>query len=267
MNLENIPRNDLENIPNRDWNKQLLADWVYRGNRLRIFSVEPQAHLIAYTQTTGLLQEFTPDAVLAKAFQKNYHTEVAKPKVVENYGFEQKHSEPIELLDYVFECIYDRACEAEMNRYRHNSKNYESGRYTDYIKHRLCVVLPEDIYDLWVNKDPGYAKRLSKFVAKVKGDLEEYVDVVMDATNLPVRERRQAARRRLGEYRAVEGVYKANLLSLWHMATQRSHELSPNGIAAEPEISRVVTAMIKAMLPQLPVYANALLKQIAKGYR
>src|SRR5690606_31089507 len=87
---------------------------------------------------------YSMDAILVKAFEKNYMTP-SKPGVVEKYGFEQKHGEPLELVNFTFECIYDRACEAEINRYRvGHSKNYESGRYVDYVKKGLTVVFPDD---------------------------------------------------------------------------------------------------------------------------
>lgn len=254
-------RTDVENIPNRNWQKTLEYQWIYRDKDLRIFSVEPQAHLIATTQCVGDFDGFSPDAVFVKAFQKNYHTEAAKPGVVSNYGFEQKHGEPIEFLDYVFEIIYDRACEGQMNRYRHNSKNMESGRYTDYVKHGLTVIIPDDLAGLAHDH-----RRYMQFISKVAVDLEAYVDVLLDS-DLPPNRRKQAARRRLGEYRASEGVYKMNLRSLVHMGAQRSDEFSPNGREAEPEISAVVTAMVKAIEPYLPVFYVDVLKQLAKGYR
>lgn len=248
---------DVSQIQNRDWKKSLLIDSAYRGKSLRVYSVKPQAHLIGVTRPVGLLDGYSTDAILVKAFQKNYHTEAAKPAVVSGYGFEQQHAEPIELIDFVYECVFDRACEAEMNRYRHNSKNYESGRFVDYIKHGLTVVIPSD-----VTTPDG----IVKFADHVMTDFKAYVDVLEDAELSP-RHARQEARRRLGFYLAVESVYKCNLRSLWHMARQRSHEYSPNGKEAEPQISSVVTQMVNEALPHIPVFADDLLKQIAKGYR
>lgn len=256
--LDNL-RTDVQNIPNRDWGKRLEAAWDYRGKSLGIYSVEPQAHLIAVTQPVGLLEGFSADAVLVKAFQKNYHTEAAKPGVVAGYGFEQQHAEPIEQISFVYETIFDRACEAEMNRYRHNSKNYESGRFVDYVKHGLTVVIPDDIQ----NRD---SLEFRAFISHVMHDFEAYLDVLLDC-GLSPRQARQQARRRLGFYLAVEATYTCNLRSLWHMARQRSHELSPNGKEAEPQISSVVTQMVEGALPYIPVFADDLIKQIGKGYR
>ncbi|MDP5277191.1 hypothetical protein [Chengkuizengella axinellae] len=58
-----------------------------------------------------------------------------------------------------------------------------------------------------------------------------------------------------------------NLCSLWHMARQRSHELSPNGKEAEPQISKVVTEADKSIEPYLPRFYESLVNQIGKGYR
>jgi thymidylate synthase ThyX len=245
---------NLAGIPKRDWNKTLAATEEYKGHTLNIYTVKPQAHLIATTIPVGTLEGYAPDAVLVKAFEKNYKTP-AKPGVVSNYGFEKQHGEPIELLDYVYETVFDRACEAEINRYRHNSKNYESGRYVDYIKHGITIVLPfeEDM------QDPDKA---AVFVDKVvMSDFKQYVDLIKLGW------KKQHARRVFGTYLAVEAVIKTNLRSLQHIAAQRSHELSPNGREAEPQISEVVTSMVKEMLPYLPVFAGDLLKQIGKGYR
>lgn len=219
---------ELSNLPNRDWGKKLELEFTYNGHDLRIFSVEPQAHLIGVTQPVGLLEGYTADAILVKAFQKNYRTP-AKPKVVERYGFHQMHAEPIELISFTYECIFDRATEAQMNRYRHNSKNYESGRYCDYIKHGLTIVFPDDVED---NEDK---KEFLETV--VVPDFKAYADLLDKGV------KKQAARRRLGFYVAVESVFGINLRSLWHMARQRSSELSPNGKEAEPQISSVVTQM------------------------
>lgn len=250
---------NLAGIPKRDWNKELriTVPIPYKGklNNLKIYVVDPQAHLIATTMPVGLLAGYSPDAVLVKAFEKNYKTP-AKPGVVSNYGFEQGHGEPIELLDYVYETIFDRACEAEVNRYRHNSKNYESGRYVDYIKHGLTVVLPHEEELL---NDPELQKEWLYDVV--------VHDFVMYAKYLEKGWKKQHARRALGTYLAVEAVIKTNLRSLQHMGSQRSAELSPNGREAEPEISRVVTSMVKEMLPYLPVFQKDLLEQIGKGYR
>lgn len=194
---------------------------------------------------------------MTKAFQKNYHTEAAKPGVVSKYGFEQQHGEPIEMIDFVYETLFDRACEAEMNRYRHNSKNLESGRYVDYVKHGLTIVIPEDVQT---------PEEHDKFIDHVMMDFEAYVDVLEDST-LPPNKRKQQARRRIGMYIAIEGVYKTNLRSLWHMARQRSAVYSPNGKEAEPQISSVVTQMIDEALPHIPVFGQDLLNQISKGYR
>jgi thymidylate synthase ThyX len=250
---------NLAGIPKRDWNKQLriTTSIEYKGkiNQLKIYVVDPQAHLIATTMPVGILAGYAPDAVLVKAFEKNYKTP-AKPGVVSKYGFEQQHGEPIELLDYVFETIFDRACEAEVNRYRHNSKNYESGRYVDYIKHGLTVILPheEDLLN-----DQGLQNEWLKDVV--------VPDFVSYAKYLERGWKKQHARRAFGTYLAVEAVIKTNLRSLQHMAAQRSAELSPNGREAEPEISRVVTSMVNEMLPYLPVFQKDLLEQIGKGYR
>jgi thymidylate synthase ThyX len=250
---------NLAGIPNRDWKKELrlTVPVTYKGqtNDLKIYTVDPQAHLIATTMPVGILAGYAPDAVLTKAFQKNYKT-AAKPGVVSNYGFEKQHGEPIELLDYVYETIFDRACEAEMNRYRHNSKNYESGRYVDYIKHGLTVILPHEEEVLnnpelqmeWLQDCPAH-------------------DFVKYAKYLERGWKKQHARRAFGTYLAVEAVIKTNLRSLQHMAAQRSAVFSPNGKEAEPEISRVVTSMVNEMLPYLPVFQEDLLKQISKGYR
>jgi thymidylate synthase ThyX len=245
---------DLAGIPKRDWKKKLASVETYKGKDLKIYVVEPQAHIIAATMPVGMLQGYAPDAVLVKAFEKNYKTP-AKPGVVSKYGFEQQHGEPIELLDYVFETVFDRACEAEMNRYRHNSKNYESGRYVDYIKHGLTVVLP-------MEKDMEDEEKAQIFIDKIiMPDFKAYVDLMQLGW------KKQHARRVFGTYLAVEAVIKTNLRSLQHMGAQRSAELSPNGREAEPEISKVVTAMVNEAMPYLPVFSADVLKQIGKGYR
>lgn len=200
---------------------------------------------------------FSADAILTKAFQKNYRSEAAKPGVVSKYGFEQQHGEPIELIAFVYETVFDRACEAEMNRYRHNSKNLESGRYVDYTKHGLTVIIPDDCTT---------TDEVNKFLDHVSRDFEAYVDVLEDST-LPPNKRKQQARRRIGMYIAVEGVYKTNLRNLSHMACQRSAVYSPNGKEAEPQISSVVTQMVDEALPYIPVFGQDLLNQISKGYR
>jgi thymidylate synthase ThyX len=254
---------NIAGIPKRDWGKRLAMEYditrkvkgKFKTDTLRVYTVKPQAHLIATTMPVGLLAGYSPDAVLVKAFEKNYKTP-AKPGVVSNYGFEQQHAEPIELLDYVYETIFDRATEAEINRYRHNSKNYESGRYVDYIKHGVTVVIPmepdileseimqaEWAYDVVIPAFKSYAK---------------YLDLGW---------KKQHARRALGTYLAIEGVIKVNLRSLWHMARQRSAELSPNGREAEPEIGEIVTQMVYEALPYLPNFAEDLLEQISRGYR
>ena len=249
-------------FPNRDWNKKLEFEFQVPGLAdpktgedyvFRIFSVDPQAHLIGVTKPVGLLEGYSADAILVKAFQKNYHTEAAKPKVVEQYGFHQKHSEPIEFIGFVYETIFDRACEAEMNRYRHNSKNLESGRYVDYIKHGLTIVFPDDV------KTPEEQDDFLQHT--VVPDLIEYAKALKKGA------KRQAARRRLGYYLAVEGVYAINLRSLWHMARQRSQKLSPNGKEAEDQISSVVTQMVEGAMPHLPVFGDTVLKVISEGYR
>lgn len=254
---------NLAGIPKRDWGKRLARSVTserkvkgqWKTTELEIYVVDPQAHIIAATMPVGLLSGFAPDAVLVKAFEKNYKT-AAKPGVVSKYGFEQQHGEPIELLDYVFETVFDRACEAEINRYRHNSKNYESGRYVDYIKHGLTVVLPHEPELL---NDPDLQKQWIDDV--VKPDFLNYVKYLDRGW------KKQHARRVFGTYLAVEAVIKTNLRSLQHMAAQRSAELSPNGKEAEPEISKVVTAMINEAMPYLPVFKDDVLKQIGKGYR
>lgn len=245
---------NLSGIPKRDWGKELLLEMYYRGKTLKIFAVKPQAHLIGTTMPLDILNGFAPDSILVKAFEKNYKT-AAKPNVVSNYGFKQRHGEPIELLDYVFETIYDRACEAEMNRYRLNSKNYESGRYVDYVKHGLTIVLP---YEEDLN-DPEFARYFAEEV--VLPDFMKYVDYIQKGW------KKQHARRVFGTYIAVESVYKTNLRSLMHMSTQRSAEYSPNGREAEPEISDVVTQMLKSIEPYLPVFYKDVIEQVSKGYR
>lgn len=254
---------ELKDIPNREWGKRLIKDdfftrsvnGKFKTSNLKIYVVEPQAHIIAATIPVGLLEGFAPDAVLTKAFQKNYKT-AAKPGVVRNYGFEQGHGEPIELLDYVFETIFDRACEAEINRYRQNSKNYESGRYVDYIKHGLTVVLPHE--DDILNDPKLQEEWIDDVVAPDFINYVKYLDRGW---------KKQHARRVFGTYLAVEAVIKTNLRSLTHMAKQRSAELSPNGREAEPEISKIVTAMVNEAMPYLPVFKDDVLKQIEKGYR
>lgn len=250
---------DLAGLPQRDWGKQLAISVPipYKGKLtdLKIYTVDPQAHIIAATMPVGMLKGYAPDAVLVKAFEKNYKTP-SKPGVVSKYGFEQQHGEPIELLDYVFETVFDRACEAEMNRYRHNSKNYESGRYVDYIKHGLTVVLPHE--DELLNNPELQKEWLYDVVAP---------DFVLYAKYLERGWKKQHARRVFGTYLAVEAVIKTNLRSLQHMAAQRSGELSPNGREAEPEISKVVTTMVNEAMPYLPVFSADVLKQIGKGYR
>lgn len=250
----------LTSLPQQDWGKVLQAQ-VETDLRhpktgqpidLRVFSVEPQARLIGVTMPVGRLAGYSPDAILVKAFEKNYRTP-SKPRVVEGYGFEQQHAEPIEMLSYVYETIFDRACEAEANRYRHNSKNYESGRYVDYLKHGLTIVFPDDC-----QTEHQRAEFVSDVVLK---DFYQYAKVVTAGG------KRQEARRRLGMYVAIEGQVSINLRSLWHMARQRSGELSPNGREAEPQISAVVTEMVRAVEPYLPVFYPSLLRQIGKGYR
>lgn len=243
---------DLNNLPKRDWRKKLEKEWEYRGKMLRIYSVEPQAHLIGVTQPVGLLEGYSADAILVKAFEKNYKTP-SKPKVVETYGFEQMHGEPIELISFNYEFIFDRACEAEMNRYRHNSKNYESSRYVDLIKHGLTIVFPDDV----VTEE----ERREFIVHDVRHDFERYVDALERGA------KKQAARRRIGTYQAVESVFAINLRSLWHMARQRSAELSPNGREAEPQISSVMTAAVYEVEQYLPQFYRCLIEQIGKGYR
>jgi thymidylate synthase ThyX len=242
----------LDNLPQQNWNKKLEYTFTHEGKELKIYSVEPQAHLIGVTKPVGLLDGFSADAILVKAFEKNYKTP-SKPKVVETYGFEQMHGEPIEMINFNYECIFDRAIEAEMNRYRHNSKNYESGRYVDYVKHGLTIVFPDDI----ITQD-----QKDDFLHNVVAwDLLQYHNVIKNGG------KRQQARRRLGFYIAVESVFSINLRSLWHMGRQRSAELSPNGKEAEPQISTVVTQMVKQIEPYLPRFYKTLVDQIGKGYR
>jgi len=243
---------ELANIPNRDWGKKLELEFDYKGYHLKIYSVEPQAHLIGVTKPVGLLEGYTADAILVKAFQKNYKSP-AKPKVVERYGFHQMHTEPIELISFQYECIFDRATEVQLNRYRHNSKNYESGRYVKYLEHGLTIVFPDD-----VKTDEEKRDFINDIVAD---DFMRYADAIDKGA------KRQEARRRLGFYVAVESVFSINLRSLWHMARQRSHELSPNGKEAEPQISNVVTQMVKQTQPYIPHFYPTLLEVIAKGYR
>jgi thymidylate synthase ThyX len=244
---------DLNKLPQRDWNKTLEHEEVYRGKTLRIYSVAPQAHLIGVTKPVGMLEGYSADAILVKAFEKNYKTP-SKPGVVEKYGFEQMHGEPLELVSFVYEFIFDRATEAEMNRYRHNSKNYESSRYVDFLKHGLTIVFPEDV-------QTDEQKR--EFIAEVASeDLKRYTDAILDN-----KAKKQAARRRLGTYQAVESEFAINLRSLWHMARQRSAELSPNGKEAEPQIGDVMTQAVHAVKPHLPRFYDTLIAQIGKGYR
>ncbi|GAA4878988.1 hypothetical protein GCM10023310_68860 [Paenibacillus vulneris] len=242
----------LEHLPQQKWNKKLEYVFTHDNKELKIYSVEPQAKLIGVTQPVGILEGYSMDAILVKAFEKNYKTP-SKPKVVETYGFEQMHGEPIELVGFNFECIFDRAIEAEINRYRHNSKNYESGRYVDYIKHGLTIIFPDDI-----KTEQEKQEFLHDVVA---WDLLKYYEVLKNGG------KRQQARRRLGFYTAVESVFYINLRSLWHMARQRSSELSPNGKEAEPQIGTVVTEMVKSIEPYLPRFYNTLIEQISKGYR
>lgn len=253
---------NLGELPRQEWGKKLEYDGehTFTGDdgetltaRLRIYSVEPQARLIGVTVPVGTLAGFSPDAILVKAFEKNYKTP-SKPGVVEKYGFEQKHGEPLELVGFQFENIYDRACEAEMNRYRHNSKNYESGRYVDYILHGLTIVFPEDAVS---------EEERQHFIRQtVLPDLIEYARLVKIK-----KLKKQAARRRLGFYVAVESVFSINLRSLCHMAAQRSAKYSPNGKEAEPQISKVVTDMIESIEPYLPRFFETMLAEIGKGYR
>jgi thymidylate synthase ThyX len=244
---------DLNKLPQRDWNKTLEHEEVYRGKTLRIYSVAPQAHLIGVTKAVGMLEGYSTDAILVKAFEKNYKTP-SKPGVVEKYGFEQMHGEPLELVSFVYEFIFDRATEAEMNRYRHNSKNYESSRYVDFLKHGLTIVFPEDCVT---------AAQKREFIEDVAWeDLKSYTDAIIDN-----KAKKQAARRRLGTYQAVESEFAINLRSLWHMARQRSAELSPNGKEAEPQIGDVMTQAVHAVKPHLPRFYDTLIAQIGKGYR
>lgn len=244
---------DLNTLPKRDWGKTLEYEEEYRGKQLRIYSVEPQAHLIGVTQPVGLLEGYSADAILVKAFEKNYKTP-SKPGVVEKYGFEQMHGEPLELISFQYEFIFDRAIEAEMNRYRHNSKNYESSRYVDPFKHGLTVIIPDDVQT---------EEQRFDFIHNVAlADFMNYADAVIDNNA-----KKQSARRRLGTYQAVESVFSINLRSLWHMARQRSAELSPNGKEAEPQIGKVMTEAVYAIKPYLPRFYDTLLAQIGKGYR
>lgn len=243
---------DLTNIPKYDFNKKLEFSFEHNGETLKIYSVEPQATLIGITKPVGYLDGYPMDAILVKAFEKNYKTP-AKPKVVETYGFEQKHGEPLELVGFQYECIFDRATEAEMNRYRHNSKNYESGRYVNYLKHGLTIVFPDDCVTATDKWD------FIQFV--VVPDFRKYCDVIK------AKGKKEAARRRLGFYVAVESLFSINLRSLVHMGTQRSRVYSPNGKEAEPQISTVVTAMIESVEPHLPVFYATVIEQLKKGYR
>jgi thymidylate synthase ThyX len=244
---------DLNKLPQRNWNKTLEHEEVYRGKNLRIYSVEPQAQLIGVTQPVGMLEGYSADAILVKAFEKNYKTP-SKPGVVEKYGFEQMHGEPLELVSFVYEFIFDRATEAEMNRYRHNSKNYESSRYVDFLKHGLTVVFPDDVQSV--------AQKREFIEDVVWDDFTSYTDAIIDNNA-----KKQAARRRLGTYQAVESEFAINLRSLWHMARQRSAELSPNGKEAEPQIGSVMTQAVYAIKPYLPRFYDTLIAQIGKGYR
>lgn len=244
---------DLNNLPKRDWQKELAIETEYRGKTLRIYTVRPQSHLIGVTQPVGLLEGYSMDAILVKAFEKNYKTP-SKPGVVDKYGFEQMHGEPLELVGFTYEFIFDRATEAEMNRYRHNSKNYESSRYVNFFKHGLTAVLPDDVVT---------EEQIKDFLENdVLYNFKRYTDAVLDNGA-----KKQAARRRLGTYQAVESVFSINLRSLWHMARQRSYELSPNGKEAEPQIGDVMTQSVKSVEPYLPRFYGTLIDQIGKGYR
>ena len=261
MNLKNLvelpnkqwTEKALRDLPKRDWGKKLEKEWEYKGKILRVYSVEPQAHLIGVTVPVGLLEGYPPDAILVKSFEKNYKSP-SNPQVVEKYGFERAHGEPIELLNYVFEVICDRATEAQLNRYRTgHSKNYESGRYVRYIKHGLTIVFPHDVQA---------EKERWEFIEDiVKHDFERYVDAILKGAKL------QDARRRIGEYRAVESTHAFNLRSIWHVARQRASKYSPNGKEAEPQISSIAEQMVEAIKPYLPVFYDTLLRQIGKGYR
>jgi thymidylate synthase ThyX len=164
------------------------------------------------------------------------------------------HGEPLELVSFVYEFIFDRATEAEMNRYRHNSKNYESSRYVDFLKHGLTIVFPDDC----VTDD----KKREHIELDVLHDFKRYTDVILDN-----KAKKQSARRRLGTYQAVESTFAINLRSLWHMARQRSAELSPNGKEAEPQIGDIMTQAVYAINPYLPRFYDTLIAQIGKGYR
>lgn len=242
---------ELSSLPRQDWKKTLELEESYQGKTLRIYSVRPQAKLIGVTVPVGNLLGYSADAILVKAFEKNYKTP-SKPGVVDKYGFAQQHAEPIELVQFQYECIFDRACEAEINRYRHNSKNYESGRYVDYVKHGLTIVFPEDVKEY---------RDKEVFLNAVMDDFIHYVDALNRGA------KRQEARRRLGFYVAVESVFSINLRSLWHMARQRSAILSPNGREAEPQIGSVVTQMVQSIEPYLPRFYPTLIENIGKGYR
>lgn len=242
----------LSNLPQRDWAKKLEVEFTYKDRNLKIYSVEPQAHLIGVTQPVGMLEGYSADALLVKAFEKNYKTP-SKPKVVETYGFEQMHSEPIEMISFNYECIFDRAIAQQMNRYRHNSKNYESGRYVDYIKHGLTFIFPDHC-------KTQHSKE--QFVERVMiHSFMNYVDALQEGA------KKQSARRCLPEAVAIESEFAINLRSLWHMARQRSQELSPNGREAEPQIGNVMTQAVKQVEKYLPHFYDALLRQIEKGYR
>jgi thymidylate synthase ThyX len=240
---------DLSILPKRDWKKTMEYDF----DGYKIFSVKPQAHLIGVTQAVGMLEGYSMDAILVKAFEKNYMT-ASKPKVVETYGFEQMHGEPLELVNFTFECIYDRACEGEMNRYRvGHSKNYESGRYVDYVKKGLTIVFPDDVTseeEVWEYIHFSVLPSLIQYDKAVKNGAK-----------------REAARRRLTEARAVESVHTVNLRTLYHMARQRSRDYSPNGREAEAQISAVVTAMLESIKEYLPRFYETLVNQVGKGYR
>jgi hypothetical protein len=245
-------KSDITNLPKRDWNKTYETSWEYRGENLKIYSVKPQSHLIGVTTPTGLLEGYGPEAILVKSFEKNYKMP-SRPKVVENYGLRKGHGEPIEHVLFNFENIFDRATEAQINRYRHNSKNYESGRYVNYIKHGLTIVFPDDVKTDDQKRD---------FIENtVVPDFERYVDVLVNGG------KQQEARRRLGLYVAVESTISVNLRSLIHMAQQRSRELSPNGREAEPQISSIVTQMVEQIRPYVPTFYNTILEVIGEGYR
>ncbi|MFE4202118.1 FAD-dependent thymidylate synthase [Aneurinibacillus aneurinilyticus] len=147
----------------------------------------------------------------------------------------------------------EKTCEHCGQNFKVKPSHYESSRYVDLIKHGLTIVFPDDV----VTEE----ERREFIVHDVRHDFQRYVDALERGA------KKQAARRRIGTYQAVESVFAINLRSLWHMARQRSAELSPNGREAEPQISSVMTAAVYEVEQYLPQFYRCLIEQIGKGYR